>query len=115
MGKGLKLKAQDNDDLTIISAYLQDAVTVVADFNYSKAERIFVMMLNRYQWEDHKASQDSDGKKHCHRIRTGCHFENVIAVSSQNFHQKDKRHVLELLTIEATELENGNIAIDLIS
>lgn len=114
MGKGLKLKAQDNDDLTIISAYLQDAVTVVADFSYSPTERLFVMMLNRYQWEDHKASHDNDGKRHCHRIRTGCHFENVITVSAQNIPQKDKRHVLELLTIEAGDLENGNLAIDLI-
>ena len=114
MAKGLKLRAQDSDDLTIISAYLQDAVTVIADFNYSPPERLFIMMLNRYQWEDHKASQDEHGKKSCHRIRTGCHFENVISVSSQNFHQKDKRHVLELLTIESKLLDNKNVAIDLI-
>lgn len=114
MGKGLKLKAQDTEDLTIISAYLQDAVTVVADFNYSPTERLFVMMLNRYQWEDHKASHDNDGNKSCQRIRTGCHFENVINVSAQKIPQKDKRHVLELLAIETSELENTNLAIDLI-
>ncbi|MBT4490152.1 MAG: DUF2948 family protein [Kordiimonadaceae bacterium] len=114
MGKGLKLKAQDNDDLTIISAYLQDAVTVVADFNYSPSERIFAVMLNRYLWEDHKASRDENGNKSCHRIRTGCHFENVTSVSSQNFQHKDKKHILELLAIESKLLGNKNIAIDLI-
>ena len=114
MAKGLKLKAQDKDDLTIISAYLQDAVTVVGDFSYSPKTRIFAVMLNRYVWENHKSSQDGDGNKNCHRIRTGCHFENVIKVTSQNIEQKDKKHILELLAIESEELENGYMAIDLI-
>jgi len=114
MAKGLKLKAQDKDDLTIISAYLQDAVTVVGDFSYSPKTRIFAVMLNRYVWENHKSSRDGDGKKNCHRIRTGCHFENVIKVTSQNIEQKDKKHILELLAIETEQLENDYMAIELI-
>ena len=114
MAIGLKLRAQDKDDLTIISAYLQDAVTVVADFNYSPSTRVFAVMLNRYVWEDHKASTDSDGKKKCLRIRTGCHFENITKVSAQNIPQKNKKHILELLTIETEILENNCTAIDLI-
>ncbi|MDG1708656.1 MAG: DUF2948 family protein [Emcibacteraceae bacterium] len=114
MGKGLKLKAQDEEDLTIISAYLQDAVTVVGDFSYSSSSRIFALMLNRYQWEDHKISTDSDDNKCCHRIRSGCHFENIIGVSAQNIPQNNKKHILDLLAIELAELENGNMAIDLI-
>ena len=114
MGKGLKLKAQDHDDLTIISAYLQDAVTVVGDFNFDPKARIFAMMVNRYQWEEEPKPGDCDTGECCQRIRTGCHFENIIRVSSQNIPQKNKKHVLELLTIETSELENNNIAIDLI-
>ncbi|MCC3861169.1 DUF2948 family protein [Pseudemcibacter aquimaris] len=113
MEKGLKLKAQDHEDLTIISAYLQDAVTVVGDFSFSPRERLFALMINRYQWEEHGIGS-KDQKHNCHRIRTGCHFENVLKVSAQNIPQGDKSHVLELLAIEAGELENGNIAIDLI-
>ena len=114
MAIGLRLRAQDKDDLTIISAYLQDAVTIVADFNYSPNTRVFAVMLNRYVWEDHQASTDSNGKKCCLRIRTGCHFENVTKVSAQNIPQKNKKHILELLTIETETLENGYTAIDLI-
>lgn len=114
MGKGLKLKAQDHDDLTIVSAYLQDAVTVVGDFNFDPTSRIFAMMVNRYQWEEGKTQEECDTGECCQRVRTGCHFENIIRVSSQNIPQKDKKHVLELLAIEASELENNNIAIDLI-
>lgn len=114
MATGLKLRAQDKDDLTIISAYLQDAVTIVADFNFNTNSRIFAVMLNRYLWEEHKSTTGEDGKRSCHRIRTGCHFENVIRVSSQNFNHKDKQRPLELLAIETEALENENIAIDLI-
>lgn len=114
MGNGLKLKAQDNDDLTILSAYLQDAVTVVGDFNFDPKKRVFAMMVNRYQWEEGQIPGDCDTGKCCHRVRTGCHFENIIRVSSQNIPQKNKAHVLELLAIETAKLENNNIAIDLI-
>ncbi|MEZ5758664.1 MAG: DUF2948 family protein [Emcibacteraceae bacterium] len=110
MAKGLRLKAQDKEDLTILSAYLQDAVTVVADFSYSPKSRIFALMLNRYVWEDKIGKDD----KACHRIRTGCHFSDILSVTSQNIPQEDKKHVLELLAIETLPLENGNIAIDLI-
>lgn len=114
MANKLRLKAQDNDDLTIISAYLQDAVTVVGDFNFRPKERLFVMMLNRYIWEDYKSSGKTKEEKNCHRIRTGCHFENIINVTVQNIPQDDKKHILELLAIESSELENGNIAMELI-
>ena len=117
MSKRLKLRVQDTDDLTVISAYLQDAVTVVADFSHSPKERLFAMMLNRYVWEEtltQKKENNEDTDKKCRRIRTGCHFENVVKVASQNIPQNDKKHVLELLAIEADQLENENIAIDLI-
>lgn len=114
MGKGLKLKAEDKEDLTIISAYLQDAVTVVGDFTFSPKERIFAMMVNRYQWEEQKKLGDCEDGQCCQRIRTGCHFANVLSVSAQNIPQDNKKHILELLAVEPLELDNGNIAIDLI-
>ncbi len=115
MEKGLKLRAQDKDDLTIISAYLQDAVTVIGDFSFNPKTHIFALMVNRYVWEDYtRTTDDKDDKQKCHRIRTGCHFENIVKVTAQNIPQNDKKHVLELLAIETAELENDNIAIDLI-
>ena len=114
MGKGLKLKAEDKEDLTIISAYLQDAVTVVGDFTFSPKERIFAMMVNRYQWEEQKKSGNCEDGQCCQRIRTGCHFANVLSVSAQNIPQDNKKYILELLAAEPLELDNGNIAIDLI-
>ncbi len=114
MSTGLKLRAQDNEDLTIISAYLQDAVTVVGDFDFNPKNRVFAMMVNRYLWEEYRNAPKEERKHNCLRIRTGCHFENVLKVSALNFPQNKKTEALELLAIESGTLENENIAIDLI-
>lgn len=114
MTTGLRLRAQDDEDLTIISAYLQDAVTVVGDFNFDRKQRVFAMMVNRYLWEEYGKAAKEERKHNCHRMRTGCHFENILKVSAQNIPQKSKKHVLELLAIETDTLESGNIAINLI-
>ena len=114
----LRLKAEDQEDLVVMSAYLQDAVTVMEDIRWLPAERRFVLMLNRYTWEQTCAETGKplteDGKA-CHRVRTGLHFNDVLKVTRQNFPIKIKSHVLELLAIEAAQQgDGGNWLIDLI-
>ena len=46
----LKLVALDADDLAIMSAHLQDAVTKVADMAFLPREKRFAMVLNRFDW-----------------------------------------------------------------
>tara|TARA_B100001939_G_scaffold315415_2_gene300582 strand:- start:34582 stop:35076 length:495 start_codon:yes stop_codon:yes gene_type:complete len=117
MFKPLKLKAEDKEDLLILSAYLQDAVTVIEDIAYQPQARRFVIMLNRYIWENtcEKTGQPiRKDEEACARIRTALHFEDVLRVSTQNMPQKLKSHILELLAIEATAGDQGNCFIDLI-
>ena len=47
----LKLLALDSEDLDIVSAHVQDAVVRVGDMGFAKADRRFVMLINRYAWE----------------------------------------------------------------
>ncbi|WP_321396697.1 DUF2948 family protein [Emcibacter sp.] len=113
----LRLKAEDEEDLLVMAAYLQDAVTVMEDITYLPAERRFVLMLNRYTWEQtcSETGKPLDVESNaCCRIRTGLHFNDVLKVSRQNFPVTLKSHVLELLTVEARQAENGNWLIDLI-
>ena len=49
--KPLRLKAEDQDDLTVISAALQDAVGQLGDFSFDARSRRFLMVVNRYRWE----------------------------------------------------------------
>ena len=47
----LKLRAEDAEDLTVVSACLQDALVPVGDLTYLAHEQAFVGVFNRYRWE----------------------------------------------------------------
>lgn len=111
MSDSLKLQAEDEEDITIMSAYLQDAVTVASDMVYQPKSYRFVIMLNRYTWEKQCAEM---GYAACQRIRCGLHFNSVLKVTSQNIPLDSKTHPLELLAIETNGQEKGLHVIDFI-
>lgn len=88
------LAAQDAEDLEVISARLQDAVAKVGDLKYLPKKRRFVAVVNRFQWEN--------GSKGNLRIRTGLHFDGVLAVKSKNIKLGAPGAVLSLLAIKFT-------------
>ena len=47
----LKLTALDADDLSVISAAVQDSLVAVRDCAFFAAESRFVLLLNRFRWE----------------------------------------------------------------
>ncbi len=106
----LKLLALDSDDLSIISAYTQDAVLRVADMGFSKSDNRFVLLLNRYVWENDK-KQKSKKEKWLKKIkgerntkgerrRSALRFDFVQKVQAKGFDLKAVDGVLELLSIE---------------
>ena len=50
--KNLKLIAKTEEDLRVVSAYLQDSIASVSDIANLKKNKIFLMQLNRFMWED---------------------------------------------------------------
>ena len=48
----LKLIGKNEKDLKVMSAYLQDSIILVKNIVFLKKNRIFVIILNRYMWED---------------------------------------------------------------
>jgi hypothetical protein len=88
----LKLTALDNDDLSVISAHLQDAVVLIGDIRYLPGQQRFVMVVNRFDW------QSADGKKAMRR-RCGVHFDRVQAVQSRKVRQGADDAVLSLLAV----------------
>jgi len=119
--KNLKLKAEDIEDITILSAYLQDAITKMADMSYQSQARQFVIMLNRFVWEAGCAETDNiiPDENHaknlnCSRIRTGLHFDEILNIHSQNITITSKDLALELLSIEAQKNEKNAFLVDLI-
>ena len=83
--KNLKLIAHSEEDLRVISAHLQDAIVSTKDIAHLKSNRIFLMQLNRFMWEDIEKGVFRKNK----RIRTFLKFDNVLKVSSKNVKQKN--------------------------
>ena len=94
----LNLIGENEEDLKIISAYLQDSVVIVKDIVFLKKNRTFIMILNRFMWEDLEKG-DFNKKK---RIRSAVKFEEVLEVHSKNINQKTKNKALEYLAIKCS-------------
>ena len=92
----LKLLGKNQEDLKIISAYLQDSILIIKDMIFLKQNRTFIMMVNRFMWEDVEKGIFRQNK----RIRCAIKFEEVIKVESKNINQKNKNKPLECLAIK---------------
>ena len=82
----LKLIARTSEDLKVISAHLQDSIVKTSDIANLTKNRIFLIQLNRFMWEDVEKGVFRKNK----RIRTVLKFENVLKVTSRNINQKKK-------------------------
>ena len=91
----LKLLGKNQEDLKVISAYLQDSILIIKDIAFLKQNRTFVMIVNRFMWEDVEKGVFRQSK----RIRCAVKFEEVIKVESKNINQKNKNKPLELSLI----------------
>jgi hypothetical protein len=105
---GLKLLAQDEEDLKIISAHLQDAVMRVGDMVYLPKKRRFVAVMNRFCWED--CGEHEPGE----RVLTGLHFDGVLKVQSRGVRQDEPEAVAGLLAIHFARGQDGSGNIDLV-
>ena len=95
---GLKLIGKNQENLKVISAYLQDSIVVVNDMVFLKQNKTFIMIVNRFMWEDFEKGIFSEVK----RIRCAVKFEEVLEVKSNNINQKNKKRSLEYLAIKCS-------------
>ncbi len=91
MGHKLKLKAESQDDILVISAALQDAILRVGEIYYNRIDRFFTLRLSRFAHEDR--SSDS-------RVLTGLRVDGVMHMKSRDIDRKDPEAMMVLLSIE---------------
>jgi len=106
----LKLLATSDKDLRIIAAHLQDSIISLKDIANLKKNRIFLIQLNRFMWEDVEKGVFRKNK----RIRTVLKFDNVISILSKNIDIKNDKNFLDFLTIECTLMPDKSYEIKLI-
>ena len=75
----LKLIGKNPEDLKVISAYTQDSIVAIKDMIFLKKNRIFVMIVNRFMWEDVEKGIYRQNK----RIRCAIKFEGILKVKSK--------------------------------
>ena len=102
--KNLKLIARTEEDLKVVSAHLQDSIASVSDIANLKKNKIFLMQLNRFMWEDVEKGVFRKNK----RIRTVLKFENILKVNSKNINQLKKDKFLDFLAIESIHMPDNN-------
>lgn len=102
----LRLRAEDAEDLQVISAALQDAVAKVGDMEFDAAARTFTLAVNRYRWEDRRRRE---------RVRAAIQVGSVLAVRSRNLRRGAPSAIIELLALEwrPAEPPGGTLALTL--
>jgi hypothetical protein len=88
----LKLLAQDEEDLKILSTALQDAVCTIGDIHYYAAGHRLTVALNRFRWE---ASARRGGQ----RARAGLQLAGVMEVQAKRLRREAPEAVLSLLAV----------------
>lgn len=92
--KPLRLMAEDEADLSVMSASVQDAVTKAGALKYQAKKRRFSIELNRFRWE----GVDS-GAKTNERVRAILGFDGVLGVRSRGLSKSDPELVISLLSL----------------
>ena len=103
----LKLIGKNQEDLKVISAHSQDSIVAVKDMIFLEKNRIFLMMVNRFMWEDIEKGIYRNNK----RIRCAIKFEGILKVKSKKINQKNRNKRLECLAIKCNEILSKNYEI----
>ncbi len=109
----LRLKALDADDLAVLSALVQDAVFSAQEIIWTRKDRRFAILLNRFRWED--APKAEARRRAFERVQSVLVVEDVVKVQSQGIKQGNEDVVLSLLSIsfEPGEAPAGRLTLTL--
>lgn len=94
----LKFIALDSDDLSVVSAHLQDAILKVADVIWRPQEKRLVLALNRFDWE---SAQGGRFRRRLCALR----FERVLSCKCRNVDPAGREAVLNLLAVQFNETD----------
>jgi len=107
----LRLRAEDAEDLAVISACVQDALVSVRDLAYDREARSFMLVANRFRWEAAKGGDGQPGR--FERTLCAVAFGEVENVAYRGFQRSEESRILCLLAIRPNpEGSGGTIDLD---
>ena len=103
MSEPLQIRAFDAESLHVLSACLQDAIVPICDVAYLPDEKRFVLVANRFKWEDCSdecLSGNGNGEAYFERTLCGVCFEGVRRVKTLNLDLRRREQILSLLALD---------------
>lgn len=97
--KPLRLIAQDQADVDVLSALVQDAVFPAAEMTYKKSARQFAILVNRYRWEHDQGTPE--------RVQSVISVQDVQNVRQQGVSKTDPETVYSILRIKFEPKDDG--------
>ena len=91
----IRLRAEDAEDLAIVSACLQDAIVPIGEIGYWPEDLNFVMVVNRFRWE---AAGPVLTRTHC-----ALTVQGVTTVRRRAIDTANRGLILDLLAINPAE------------
>jgi hypothetical protein len=100
----LQLLAADAEDLKVISAVLQDAVSALGDIRFEQGPRRLTIAFNRFRWE-------AGAKRGGERVRSALQLGGVLEVKSRKLKRAAPKAVVSLLAVgfEPGEAPSGTV------
>lgn len=107
----VKLLAEDQDDLGVLSALVQDAVCKTSGIHWMPRRRALALILHRFRWED-RAAAEAAGRPY-ERVQTALEIGEALAIRTRGIDQAAPHGVQSLLAIsfepEEAEAAGGTL------
>ena len=101
----LRLKAEGEGDLPILSALVQDAVGKVANVKYAPGRRRFSLLLYRFRWEDREKAKRE--RRDAERVATALTVNDVLGAKVSGLDPHNGEAVINLLSLAFETGEDG--------
>lgn len=101
----LRLQAQDVDDLSVLSALLQDAIFPITEMSWQPSQQRFGLLLNRFRWEDATAAERRN--RAFERVQAMLVIGSVLSVASNGIDRSDREMILSMLAMNFTPTSDG--------
>ncbi len=108
----LRLRAETPEDLPVLSALLQDAVAQTSEIAWTRRQRRFALLVNRFRWEDAPAAERQG--RPFERVQAVLAIDSVLAARSNGVDPGDRDLVLELLALVFDPGEDGTGTVRLV-
>ena len=101
----VRLRAENTEDLAVISALIQDAVGQNGETSWQPRKHSFALLINRFRWED-KETAEAQGRPF-ERVQSTLVIDGALKVGGEGLDPTDKAQIFALLALDFTPAQDG--------